>query len=82
MNLVEKEGDIMKNIIERNEHERGSLSLEHILFIGAVVLIAGGLGTFYTNLGDYFGGVNLGAPTNVGGAVGSVGAGGGGGAGS
>jgi uncharacterized protein (UPF0333 family) len=66
----------MEKLNKVNKDEAGSLSLEHILFIGAVVLIAGGLGTFYTNLGDYFGNVNLGAPTNVGGAVGSVGAGG------
>jgi uncharacterized protein (UPF0333 family) len=46
--------------------ERGSLSLEHILFIGAVVLIAAGLGTFYGRIGNYFNDINLGQATDVG----------------
>jgi Flp pilus assembly pilin Flp len=51
----------------KKTNERGSLSLEHILFIGAVVLIAAGLGTFYGNISTYFTNVNLGDATNVGG---------------
>lgn len=48
--------------------ERGSLSLEHILFIGAVVLITAGLTTFYGNINTYFSSVGFSAsPTNVGG---------------
>ncbi|HMO18326.1 MAG TPA: hypothetical protein PKA63_06395 [Oligoflexia bacterium] len=61
-----------------NLDERGSLSLEHILFIGAVVLIGAGLGAFYTNLGGYFQNVQLGNPTNVGNFNPTGGAGGGG----
>ena len=38
----------------KKNNERGSLALEQILFIGAVVLLAAGLGAFYTNLGNYF----------------------------
>lgn len=39
--------------------EKGSLALEQVLFIGAVVLISGGLFAFYGNLGDYFASVNI-----------------------
>lgn len=47
--------------------ERGSLSLEHILFIGAVVLITAGLATFYGNMNTYFANVGFSAPpVNVG----------------
>jgi len=42
--------------------ERGSLSLEHILFIGAVVLITAGLATFYGNINTYFANVGFNAP--------------------
>ena len=42
--------------------ERGSLSLEHILFIGAVVLITAGLATFYGNINTYFSNVGFTAP--------------------
>lgn len=34
--------------------EKGSLALEQVLFIMAVVLIAGGLFAFYRSMGDYF----------------------------
>lgn len=47
--------------------ERGSLSLEHILFIGAVVLITTGLGVFYNNINEYFRNVGFStAPANLG----------------
>ena len=47
--------------------ERGSLSLEHILFIGAVVLITTGLATFYGNMNTYFSNIGFSAsPTNIG----------------
>lgn len=47
--------------------EKGSLSLEHILFIGAVVLITAGLSAFYSNISTYFAGVGFSAsPVNVG----------------
>lgn len=52
--------------ITKKNDERGSLSLEHILFIGAVVLIAAGLGTFYGRIGNYFNDINLGQATDVG----------------
>jgi len=53
--------------------ERGSLSLEHILFIGAVVLITAGLATFYGNINTYFANVGFNAPpSNVGGNGGGV----------
>jgi len=53
--------------------ERGSLSLEHILFIGAVVLITAGLATFYGNINTYFANVGFNAPpANVGGNGGGV----------
>lgn len=34
--------------------DRGSLSLEQVLFIGAIVIIAGGLTNFYSEIGQYF----------------------------
>jgi len=51
----------MKNI----RNERGSLSLEQILFIGAVVLVGGGLFAFYGNMNDYFENVNVPASPDV-----------------
>jgi len=51
----------------RND-ETGSLALEHILFIGAVVALSAGLFIFYGNLSDYFANIGFsGAPTNIGG---------------
>lgn len=35
-------------------NQSGSLALEQVLFIMAVVLIAGGLFAFYRSMGDYF----------------------------
>jgi len=47
--------------------ERGSLALEQVLFIGAVVALAAGLFAFYDNLSSYFSGIGFAdAPTNVG----------------
>ncbi len=46
--------------------EKGSLALEQVLFIGAIVLLAGGLTAFYTNLSDYFTGVSFTSPSTVG----------------
>ncbi len=45
-----------------NSKERGSLSLEHILFIGAVVLITAGLSAFYGNMNTYFSNIGFSAP--------------------
>ncbi len=56
----------MKKVNEVHSDERGSLSLEHILFIGAVVLIAAGLGAFYGRIGNYFNDINLGQATDIG----------------
>jgi hypothetical protein len=56
----------MENV-KNSSGERGSLSLEHILFIGAVVLITTGLGVFYNNINDYFRTVGFStAPANLG----------------
>ena len=37
-----------------SEDQRGSLALEQVLFIGAVVLLATGLFAFYGELSNYF----------------------------
>ena len=59
----------MKKVIDS---EKGSLALEHILFIGAVVALSAGLFIFYNNLSDYFANIGFSAPpTNVGGASGT-----------
>ncbi len=36
------------------KNEKGSLALEQVLFIGAVVLLAAGLYNFYGDLSAYF----------------------------
>lgn len=51
----------MENCKNKSD-ERGSLSLEHVLFIGAVVLITVGLAAFYGNINNYFANVGFGAP--------------------
>lgn len=49
------------------QEERGSLALEHVLFIGAVVALSAGLFAFYGNLSNYFETVGFAAaPQNVG----------------
>ena len=49
--------------------ERGSLALEQVLFIGAVVALAAGLFAFYNNLSNYFSGIGFATPpANVGSA--------------
>ena len=46
--------------------EEGSLALEHILFIGAIVALSAGLFIFYDRLSDYFESVDLSnLPTTV-----------------
>ncbi len=48
--------------------EKGSLALEQVLFIGAVVALSAGLLVFYNNLSDYFANIGFAAPpTNIGG---------------
>lgn len=52
--------------------EKGSLALEQVLFIGAVVALAAGLFAFYDNLANYFSGIGFSTPpTNVGSVSGS-----------
>ena len=34
--------------------EKGSLALEQILFISAIVILGAGVGLFYSNVGNYF----------------------------
>jgi hypothetical protein len=62
-------GEIMKNYIAIRRSEKGSLALEQVLFIGAVVAMASGLFLFYENISTYLGNVGFSAsPTNVGAA--------------
>lgn len=50
----------MKKLISiRKNKERGSLALEQVLFIGAIVLMGAGVTAFYTRLGTYFQTVNI-----------------------
>jgi hypothetical protein len=39
--------------------ERGSLALEQVLFIGAIVALSAGIYAFYNRLGSYFQTVNI-----------------------
>ena len=49
--------------------ERGSLALEQILFIGAIIALSAGLFVFYDNLAGYFSNVGFASPpTGIGGA--------------
>lgn len=53
------------------KEEKGSLALEQVLFIGAVVALAAGLFAFYDNLSNYFSGIGFATPpVNVGSASG------------
>jgi hypothetical protein len=50
-------------------NQKGSLALEQVLFIGAVVALAAGLFVFYENLADYFSNIGFATPpTNIGAA--------------
>ena len=51
---------------KKGDSEKGSLALEQVLFIGALVTMSVGLFSIYGNIRDYFAGVTLGsAPTNL-----------------
>ena len=52
--------------------EKGSLALEQILFIGAIVALSAGLFIFYNNLSDYFSNVGFSTPPANVGATGSA----------
>ncbi len=52
--------------IKNTKNEKGSLSLEHILFIGAVVLLSAGITTFYTNINTFFSSVSFTDTPNIG----------------
>ena len=57
----------MKTIIRFMRPERGSLALEQVLFIGAVVALSAGVFAFYDNLSSYFSSISLApAPKNIG----------------
>jgi len=43
----------------RQNRERGSLALEQVLFIGAIVALSAGIYAFYNRLGTYFQTVNI-----------------------
>ena len=50
----------MKKLISiRQNKERGSLALEQVLFIGAIIALSAGIYAFYNRLGNYFQTVNI-----------------------
>jgi len=49
----------MKLLSVRRGSERGSLALEQVLFIGAIVALSAGIYAFYNRLGSYFQTVNI-----------------------
>jgi len=56
-----------KEILEKTLDEKGSLALEQVLFIGAVVAMAAGLFLFYENISGYLSSVGFSAaPVNIG----------------
>lgn len=56
----------MIRLCRLSDEERGSLALEQILFIGAIVTMAVGLFAFYGSLGDYFTNFTIEVPTSTG----------------
>lgn len=57
----------MKNYFKKAKNERGSLALEHILFIGAVILAGVGARAFFSNAGNFMSNTTFAAsPTAVG----------------
>lgn len=49
------------------QRQRGSLTLEQALFIGAIVAMFGGVWVFYDKLGAYFEGISFSSPpSNIG----------------
>ena len=57
----------MKKLRKTTEwSERGSLALEHVLFIGAVVAMFAGVSVFYNNMSDYFSGIAVPKPPTIG----------------
>jgi hypothetical protein len=62
---------VLKSVVRFHKgaarEEKGSLALEQILFIGAIVALSAGLFVFYDNLSSYFSSVGFAtAPTAVG----------------
>lgn len=53
----------------RSQEEKGSLSLENILFITAIAAVGSAVITFYGGLGDWFGQVSLPNAPNIGGTT-------------
>ena len=43
----------------RRANEKGSLALEQVLFVGAIVALSAGIYAFYGRLGTYFQTVNI-----------------------
>ena len=60
----------MKNILRKlRNSQKGSLALEQVLFIGAIVTMSIGIYAFYGDLRSYFESFSVAqAPTGVGGA--------------
>jgi hypothetical protein len=46
-------------VTERVRWQRGSISLEYILFIVAIAAVSAGVLAFYTNLGSWFENISL-----------------------
>lgn len=44
---------------QKGENQRGSLALEQVLFIGAIVALGTAVYAFYGKLGNYFQNVNI-----------------------
>ena len=54
-------------VVKGTNGEKGSLALEHVLFIGAIVALSTGIFVFYDNLSTYFSSISFAkAPTSFG----------------
>jgi hypothetical protein len=49
----------------KTKNEKGSLALEQVLFIGAVVAMSAGIFAFYQDISGYFNGVDMSSVGNV-----------------
>lgn len=52
----------MRKLINVRRDETGSLALEQVLFIGAVVALSAGVWAFYGNIGGFFTNFSVTAP--------------------
>lgn len=51
--------EVKQKLFSVKNSEKGSLALEQVLFIGAIIAMSAGVYTFYGNIENYFSGVAI-----------------------